>query len=94
VGEWDVFELVDPVKMVVDEGLVDEGPEVFCRLQLGRVGWKEVQIEVVGHAEAQAAVPAGSVHHQHDLLLRTCSHLACEGRQFRLEEGMLTAVAR
>jgi hypothetical protein len=36
-GELDVFELVDTGKMAVDQAGVGQRPEVFGRLELGRV---------------------------------------------------------
>jgi len=86
VGELDVFELVDTFKLAVDEWLVGERPEMFSWLQFGRRGRQEEPVDVIRHAQAQTGVPARSVQDQHDFLLRTRSHLACEGRQLRLEE--------
>jgi hypothetical protein len=43
-------------------------------------------MEMVGHPQAGAGMPAGPVEHQHHLLVRSDPHLAREGRQDRLEE--------
>jgi hypothetical protein len=59
VGELDVFELFDAVEMTVDEQRIGEGPEVFCRLQLGRVGWKEVQKRWSGTRRSRLVCPPG-----------------------------------
>jgi hypothetical protein len=46
------------------------------------------------HPQPYAAVPAGPVEHQHNLLGGTRADLPREGFQFDFEEGMLTVVAR
>jgi hypothetical protein len=45
------------------------GQEVLGGLQLGRVRRQEVQMDVLGHAQPQARVPAGAIQDEDDLLL-------------------------
>ncbi len=52
-------------------------------------------MDVVGHEQMYARMPAGLVQHQHNLLLGTGSHGLGEGTQLRLEDtGVETSEAR
>jgi hypothetical protein len=86
-----LLEVLDRGEMPIDERRVGERPEVFGGLQLGGVGWEEVEIDVVGHAQAQTGVPPRPIEDQDDLFVGTGSRLASEGGELRLEEGNIHA---
>src|SRR5260370_8520124 len=66
------------------EGLVDERPEMFGRLQFRAVGRQINRNDAVGELEPGGAVPAGIVEREHDDPLTTGVGCACEcGEQFR-----------
>jgi len=73
--------------VAVGQRRVGQRPQVLSRLQLGRVGRQEEHVEVLRDAELDAAMPAGAVKHQHDLLVWTRSHLLGKGGSFPFEEG-------
>ena len=82
----DVFEFVDAGEMPVGQHRVGQRPQVLRGLQLGGVGRQEQQMDVLGHAQPQAFVPAGTVEHEDDLFGRTGADLTGEGGQLHLEE--------
>ena len=55
-------------KMTVDERRIGELPEVLAGLQFRRVGRQEEEMDVLGHPDVVAVVPARLVEHEHDLL--------------------------
>ena len=74
-------------EMTVDQRSIGQRPrvqEMFGGLQFGGVGREEVQIDVVGHTQAQAGVLSGTIQRQHNLLLGADSHLARKGSEFSL----------
>ena len=50
-------------EMTVDQRSIGQRPEMFGGLQFGGVGREEVQIDVVGHTQAQTGVPSGTIRH-------------------------------
>jgi hypothetical protein len=87
-GELSVFELLDRGEMPVDQHGVGQRPQVFGGLQLGRVRWQKEEMDVLGHAQLHAAVPASPVQDEHNLLGRTRAHLAGEGWDASSRMGM------
>lgn len=81
-----IFEVVDAGEVPVGQCGVGQRPEVLSRLQLGRVGRQEEQVEVLRHAQPRARVPAGAIQDQHNLLGRAGADLAGEGGKLGLEE--------
>ncbi len=73
--------------MLVDQRRVGEWPQVLGRLQFGRVGRQKEQVDVLGHAEADAGMPAGPVEYEHDLLGRTGPCLTCDLRELDFKDG-------
>ena len=63
-----VFEVVDRGEMAVGERGVGQRPEMLGGLELGRIRRQEQQMEMLGHAQFEAGVPAGAVQDEHDLL--------------------------
>ena len=72
--------------MAIGERRVGERPEVLGGLQFGRIRRQEEQVDVRGHAQSGAGVPAGAVQDEDDLLGRAGADLAGEGGEFGLEE--------
>jgi len=72
--------------MAVGQYRVGEQPEMFSGLQLGRIRRQEKQVDVLGHAELDARMPARAIQDQDDLLAWAGTDLTCERRQFDLEE--------
>jgi hypothetical protein len=85
-SELDVFELLDRREMAVDQTAVGQRPQVLSRLQFGRVGGQEEQVHVVGDAQLDAGVPAGTVEHEHNLLGGAGADGTGEGREFDREQ--------
>jgi len=81
-----LLQILDAGEMTIDQRSIGQRPEMFGGLQFGRVGWEEVQIDVVGHTQAQTGVPSGTIQHQHHLLCGADSHVARNGSEFGLEE--------
>jgi hypothetical protein len=65
-----LLELVDGGEVAVDQDGIGQLPQVFDWLQFRRVGGKKQQVDVVGHAQALGAVPAGPIQDEHNLLAR------------------------
>ena len=90
-----VFQLLDAGEMPIDQHGIGERPQMLCRLQLGRVGRQEEQVDMVRHAQALGAVPAGAIQHQHDLLASAEAPTAvANAASSASKRGMLTDVAR
>ena len=62
----DGVERAERLDVAVDDGLVDQRPEVLGRLELGGVGRQVDEADAVGDGEARFGVPAGAVEHQED----------------------------
>ena len=73
--------------MAIGQHGVGQGPEMLSGLQFGRIGGQEQQMHMLGHAEVDAGMPAGSVEHENDLLGGTGTNMPGKGRQLHLEEG-------
>ena len=57
-------------EVLVDDRLVDMGPEGFGRLTLGGVGCQVNEVYALGHGERRG-VPAGAVEW---IMIRSCRH--------------------
>jgi hypothetical protein len=86
VGQLGVFELLDAGEMPVDEHVVGQRPEMLSRLPLGRVRRQEHEVDVVGHREPRAGVPARAVKDQDDLLAGAGADGVGKGGQFNCEQ--------
>jgi len=88
----DVFEFIEIVKMSVDQWFIGQWPQVLGRLQLGRIGRQEKQMESFRNGEGFTGMPSGAVEHQHNLLLLTRSYgvremLQGQGKDFGIDSG-------
>jgi hypothetical protein len=86
-GSLGVFELVDRSEMAVGQGGIGERPEMFGGLQLGRIRRQEEQVDVLGHTQLDARMPAGAIQDEDDLLGGSSTHLSGERGQLDLKEG-------
>ena len=82
-----VFQILDGSEMAVGEGGIGQGPEMLGRLELGRIRRQEEQVDMLGHTQPDARMPARTIEHQDNLLGRTCTHLAGELGQFHFKDG-------
>src|SRR5690348_6270477 len=62
-----VFQVLDAGKVRIDQDRVGQWPEMFGRLELGRIGGQEQQVDVLRHPQPQTGVPASTVEDEHDL---------------------------
>jgi hypothetical protein len=77
----DVLEISKRREVLVGEWLVEDGPEVFSRLKLGRV-WGQVDgPDPVRNSQVRLSVPAGAVEPEHDDPLASRPSLARKQRQ-------------
>jgi hypothetical protein len=70
----------------IDQHGVGQRPQMLGRLELGRVRREKQQVHMVRRLQTLGAVPARSIQHQHDLLLRAGLCLPSESSELRLEE--------
>ncbi|MDP4027136.1 hypothetical protein Q8W71_31645 [Methylobacterium sp. NEAU 140] len=87
------LELGHRLEVLVDDGLVDEAPEVLCGLEFGRVGRQVDEPQAVGHAQSRFGVPTGPIKQQDERALGACTGLAGEGSQQALEQRLGDTVA-
>jgi hypothetical protein len=80
--------------VAIDQRRIGQWPQLLGWLELGRIGWEEVQKDVVGNAQALTLVPARTIEDQDDFLARACSHALGERHECGFKEGMLTEGAR
>lgn len=88
----DVVEFVDRRDVFVDDGFVDQRPQGFGRLQLGRVWRQKDQAYAVWNIQAGLAMPAGVVENEHDGSVYAGAYLAREGFEQCGEEQLRHAV--
>jgi hypothetical protein len=88
------FEFLDGRDMLVDDRLVDEGPQSFGRLQLWTVGRQINEAYAIGDLQARRAMPSGIVEHEQDDASDAGFGLAREGFEQRLEERFRHAVGK
>lgn len=60
--------------MSVDQWFIGQWPQVLGRLQLGRIGRQEEQVQTFWNGERLTGMPAGAVEHQHNLLVSARSY--------------------
>ena len=87
-----VVEIFDGLEVAVDERLVDEGPQMLGRLQLGAVGGLEDEADAVRHSQVLGSMPAGVVELQHDALVGPGARRSCEVGEHAFEVGLADAV--
>ena len=88
----DVVEFVDRRDVFVDDGFINQRPQRFGWLQLGRIGRQEDQAHAFGHVQASFAMPTGVVENEHDGSINASAALACKSFEQRGEERLRHAV--
>jgi hypothetical protein len=81
-----LLQVRDGGEVAVGQRGVGEPPQVLGRVELGRVGRQEEQMEMLGHLELGAGMPARAVQDEHDLFARPSAHRLGEGRQLSREQ--------
>ncbi len=76
----DVLELVDGGEVAIGQHGIGQRPQMFGGLQLGGVGREKEQVDVLRDTQPHAAMPPCPVQDEHDLFVRTGSHLLSKGR--------------
>ena len=84
----DVLEISKRPEVLVGEGLIEDGPEVFSRLKLGRVWGQVDEPDPVRDSQVRRGVPAGVVENEHDDAIPSRPSLAGKQRQQRGEERL------
>src|SRR3954463_8282402 len=84
----DVLEISKRRKVLVGEWLVEDGPEVFGGLKLGRVWGQVGEPEALRHSQVRRGVPAGAVQPEHDEAIPSRPGLAGKQREQRGEERL------
>ena len=90
----DGFEFSDVGDALVDDGLVDKGPEGLGWLQLGAIGREIDEPQALGHIEVGQGVPTGVVEQQDDALVGAGSDIVREGVEQFFKEGLGHAVGQ
>ena len=88
----DVLEISKRPEVLVGEGLIEDGPEVFSRLKLGRVWGQVDEPDPVRDSQVRRGVPAGVVENEHDDAIPSRPSLAGKQRQQRGKEQLRDAV--
>lgn len=91
LGEHGI-QFLDRLEVAVDGRFVDERPEVFGRLQFGRVGRQVDEADALGHRKLWSSVPSGAVEHQHDDAVTPGACRAREVREQLFKERLVDAV--
>ena len=85
-------EIVDCLEVTIDDGFVDECPEVLGRLQFWRIGRQIDEPHPVGDGKPRFGVPTGAVEDQDDDALASRADGSCEACEQLLEERLVDAV--
>jgi hypothetical protein len=72
-----IFQIIDAGEMAIGEDRVGERPEMLSRLEFGRVGGQEQQVEVLGDLYLDAAMPASPIQDEDDFFAGSSAH--CTG---------------
>ena len=88
-----LFELLNAFEMAVDQQRIGERPQMFSGMEFWGIGWQEEQVDVVRHAQALRAMPAGAIQQEYDLLAVTRTAVA-KAASSASKRGTLTDVAR
>jgi len=86
------IEIVDGGEVAVDQGLVEESPEMFGRLQLGTMGRLEDEPDALGDGQVLRPVPTGVVELKRDALVAARADGFGEIGEDRLEHLLADAV--
>ena len=76
-----LIEVLQGVEVFIDDGLVRQRPQAFGGLDLWRIRRQEHQFNPLRNHEIPGDVPARTIKHQDDVLVRTGADLGGERRQ-------------
>src|SRR5215208_449950 len=85
------LEVSERGEVLIDDGLVDQGPEMLGGLEFRTIGRQEDERDPAGDGQAFGAVPAGVVQHEDDVALAPGAGLPGEGGEQLGEEGLRQA---
>ena len=86
------FQISEGLEAPVGERLIQDGPEVFSRLKLGRVWGQVDKPDPIRNSQVGRGVPAGVVELKHDHALASRPGLTGKQRQQRGKERLGDAV--
>jgi len=81
-----IFELVDGGEVPIDQHGVRQRPQMLGGLELGRIRREKQQVDVLGHVQLDARMPARAIQDEDDLFAGAGADLTGEGRQLDFEE--------
>lgn len=79
------FEIIERAERLISDPLVGEWPHALTRLQFGRIGRQEEQMDAFRHHEFFAGMPASLIEDEQDALRRACADGLGEMRQGKRE---------
>src|SRR4051794_25257270 len=82
------FQIGKGLEVAVRERLIQNGPQVLSRLELGRVRGQVDEPEALRHDQVWRGVPAGAVEPEHDDAIPSRPGLARKQRQQRSKERL------
>jgi len=79
------LQLVERVERLVGDAFIGQGPQALTRLQFGRIGRQEEQMDALGHHQLVAGMPARLIEDQQHSLGGACTDSLGEVRQRQRE---------
>ena len=76
-----LFQFIQRREHPIGQWLVGERPQPLCRLDLGRIGREEQQLDTWGKRDCGTFVPSCAIQQQDDLFVRPSSDLLGKQRQ-------------
>ncbi len=58
------LQLIECVERLVGDAHIGQWPQALTRLQFGRIGWQEEQMNALGHHQLVAGMPARLIEDQ------------------------------
>jgi hypothetical protein len=79
------LQLVERVERLIGQTFIRQWPQALTRLQFGRIGRQEEQMDALGHYQLVASMPACLIEDQQHPLGRACADNVGEVRQGKRE---------
>jgi len=83
-----LLEIGEGLEVTVDQRLIQDGPQVFGGLKLGRVPGQVDEPDPIRNSQVRFGVPAGVVENEHDDAIPSRPSLTGKQRQQRGEEWL------
>jgi len=90
----DIVEVVEGLELAVGDSLPCQRPETFGRLDLGRVGGQDVQLDAFGDLKVRRDVPSGTIDDQQHRLVAAGADFRGEGSEDGAEQGGVDGVGQ